>query len=150
MLVIADGTSLELITAARDYAVGPTGRLALKIFPHTAFARTHSASDMVTDSGAASTAMARGIKADNRVVGIADPGASSGPPSILDLAKKAGWSTAVITDDSVTGATPAPFLVEHGNRDQHEIIAAKIQSQLGARSATSFLGRVEMVLRPRE
>ena len=134
VLVIADGTSLELITAARDYAVGPTGRLALEDFPHTAFVRTHSASDMVTDSGAASTAMARGIKADNRVVGIADPGASSGPPSILDLAKKAGWSTAVITDDSVTGATPAPFLVEHGNRDQHEIIAAKIQSQLGARS----------------
>ena len=39
----------------------------------------------------------------------------------------------MITDDSVTGATPAPFLVEHGNRDQHEMIAAKIVNQLGAR-----------------
>ena len=104
VLVIADGTSLELITAARNYAVGATGRLALEDFAHTAFVRTHSASDMVTDSGAAATAMARGIKADNRVVGMADPAASSSPPSILDLAKKAGWSTAVITDDSVTGA----------------------------------------------
>ena len=139
VLVIADGTSLELITAARDYALGATGRLALEDFANTAFVRTYSASDMVTDSGASATAMARGIKADNRVIGMADPGASSSPPSILDLAKKAGWSTAVITDDSVTGATPAPFLVEHGNRDQHEIIAAKILDQLGAR-ATSFLG----------
>ena len=134
MLVIADGTSLELITAARNYALGAAGRLALEDFSHTAFVRTYSASDMVTDSGASATAMSRGIKADNRVIGMADPAASSSPPSILDLAKKAGWSTAVVTDDSVTGATPAPFLVEHANRDQHEIIAAKILDQLGGRA----------------
>ena len=134
VLVIADGTSLELITAARNCTLGATGRLALEGLSNTAFVRTYSASDMVTDSGASATAMARGIKADNRVIGIASPTASSGPPSILDLAKKAGWSTAVITDDSVTGATPAPFVVEHDNRDQHEIIAAKILDQLGGRA----------------
>lgn len=134
VLVIADGTSLELITAARSYAVGSTGRLALENFPHTAFVRTHSASDMVTDSGASATAMARGIKADNRVIGMADPAASSSPPSILDLAKRAGWSTAIVTDDSVTGATPAPFLLEHSNRDQHEIIAEKLLDRLGTRA----------------
>ena len=134
VLVIADGTSLELITAARNCTLGATGRLALEGLSNTAFVRTHSASDMVTDSGASATAMARGIKADNRVIGIASPTASSGPPSILDLARKAGWSTAVITDDSVTGATPAAFVVEHANRDQHEIIAAKIVDQLGGRA----------------
>ncbi len=138
VLVIADGTSLELITAARSYAVGSTGRLALENFPHTAFVRTHSASDMVTDSGASATAMARGIKADNRVIGMADPAASSSPPSILDLAKRAGWSTAIVTDDSVTGATPAPFLLEHSNRDQHEIIAEKLLDQLGAGQTSSL------------
>jgi alkaline phosphatase len=133
VLVIADGTSLELITAARNYAVGAEGRLALENFSHTAFVRTHSASDMVTDSGASATAMARGIKADNRVIGMTKPAALSGPPSILDLAKRAGWSTALITDDSVTGATLAAFVVEHANRDQHEIIAAKLLDQLGRR-----------------
>jgi alkaline phosphatase len=133
VLVVADGTSLELITAARNCALGAAGRLALEGFANTAFVRTYSASDMVTDSGASATAMSRGIKADNRVIGMVDPAASSSPPSILDFAKKAGWSTAVVTDDSVTGATPAPFLVEHDNRDQHEIIAAKILDQLGGR-----------------
>ena len=133
VLVVADGTSLELITAARNYALGAAGRLALEEFANTAFVRTYSASDMVTDSGASATAMSRGIKADNRVIGMVDPAALSSPPSILDFAKKAGWSTAVVTDDSVTGATPAPFLVEHDNRDQHEIIAAKILEQLGGR-----------------
>jgi alkaline phosphatase len=133
VLVISDGTSLELITAARNYSVGPDGQLALESFPHTAFVRTYSASDMVTDSGAAATAMARGIKADNRMIGMAHPDALPSPQSILDLARKTGWSTAVVTDDSVTGATPAPFLVEHPNRDQHEAIASKIVDQLGGR-----------------
>jgi alkaline phosphatase len=150
VLVIADGTSLELITAARAYSLGAEGRLALEGFPHTAFVRTYSGSDIVTDSGAAATAMARGIKADNRVIGMAHPGAFSSPPSILDLAKAANWSTGVITDDSVTGATPAPFLVEHPNRDQHEFIAFKIADQVATRwdivlggGAKWFFDRVE-------
>ena len=150
VLVIADGTSLELITAARAYSLGAEGRLALEGFPHTAFVRTYSGSDMVTDSGAAATAMARGIKADNRVIGMAHPGAPSSPPSILDLAKAANWSTGVVTDDSVTGATPAAFLVEHPNRDQHEFIAFKIMDQVARRwdivlggGAKWFFDRVE-------
>lgn len=150
VLVIADGTSLELITAARAYSLGAEGRLALEGFPQTAFVRTYSGSDIVTDSGAAATSMARGIKADNRVIGMANPGAPSSPPSILDLAKAANWSTAVITDDSVTGATPAAFLVEHPNRDQHEFIALKIMDQVATRwdivlggGAKWFFDRVE-------
>jgi alkaline phosphatase len=148
--VIADGTSLELITAARAYSLGAEGRLALEGFPQTAFVRTHSGADIVTDSGAAATSMARGIKADNRVIGMAYPGAPSSPPSILDLAKAANWSTGVVTDDSVTGATPAAFLVEHPNRDQHEFIALKIMDQVATRwdivlggGAKWFFDRVE-------
>ena len=150
VLVIADGTSLELITAARAYSLGAEGRLALEGFPQTAFVRTYSGSDIVTDSGAAATSMARGIKADNRVIGMANPGAPSSPPSILDLAKAANWSTGVITDDSVTGATPAAFLVEHPSRDQHEFIALKITDQVTTRwdivlggGAKWFFDRVE-------
>jgi alkaline phosphatase len=150
VLVIADGTSLELITAARAYSLGVEGRLALEGFPHTAFVRTYSGSDTVTDSGAAATAMAKGIKADNRVIGMAHPGAPSSPPSILDLAKKANWTTGVVTDDSVTGATPAAFLIEHPNRDQHELIALKMMDQVNTRwdialggGAKWFFDRVE-------
>jgi alkaline phosphatase len=90
VLVISDGTSLELITAARNYSVGPDGQLALESFPHTAFVRTYSASDMVTDSGAAATAMARGIKADNRMIGMAHPDALPSPQSILDPCQEDG------------------------------------------------------------
>jgi alkaline phosphatase len=50
---------------------------------------THSASDMLTDSGASATAMSRGIRADNRVIGMVDPAALSSPPSILDFFDRA-------------------------------------------------------------
>jgi len=134
VLGIADGASQELLTAARLYKEGATGRLSLEAFPRTAIVRTFSASDFVTDSAASATALGRGIKADNRVVGQATATSESAPPSLLDLAKRAGWSTAVITDDSVTGGTPAPFLVEIGERERYAQIAAKILDQLGPRA----------------
>lgn len=134
ILIISDGTSLELITTARDYALGADGRLAWDNFPATAFVRTYSASDLVTDSAAGATAMARGIKAINGVVGQETPDSTSGPASILDLAKAKGWSTGVVSDDSVTGATPASFLVEHRSRAQYDLIADKILDQFGKRA----------------
>lgn len=133
VLVISDGTSLELITAARDYALGPDGKLAWDKFPATALVRTYSASDLVTDSAAGATAMARGIKAINGVLGQETPDSTSGPASILDLAKAKGWSTGVLSDDSVTGATPAAFLVEHRSRAHYDRIADKILDQFGKR-----------------
>jgi alkaline phosphatase len=134
VLVISDGTSQELLTAARIYAHGASGRLDLESFPHTAIVRTHSLEDAVTDSSAAATAMARGIKAENRCVGMATPNAAADAPSLLDLARRAGWSTGVVTDDSVTGATPASFLVEHKSRWEEAEIAAKIVDALGRRA----------------
>jgi len=133
VLFIADGTSQELITAARIYAKGVEGHLALENMPETAIVRTYSDSSIVTDSGAAATAMSRGIKADNRVLGIVGPHSKDGPPSILDLAKQAGWSTGVLSDDAVEGATPAAFIVEHGNRDEYFQVASKIADHMGSR-----------------
>ena len=112
VLIISDGTSQELLTASRCYAGGAEGRLAMDGYPATAFVSTYSANDMVTDSAAAATALARGIKADNHVIGMTSANSTNAPLSLLDLARKSGWSTGTITDDSVTGATPAPFSVE--------------------------------------
>lgn len=133
VLFISDGTSQELITATRFYSKGGRGRLALEDMSHSAIVRTPSANSLVTDSSAAATAIARGFKVDNGVVGMASAGDRGDQPSILDLARKAGWSTAVISDDSLTGATPASFLVENDKRTDNFSIAEKIASQLGKR-----------------
>ncbi|HEY5893602.1 MAG TPA: alkaline phosphatase [Chthoniobacterales bacterium] len=138
VLVIADGTSMELITATRIYKNGANSRLSFETMPHTAFVRTVSADGMITDSGAGATAMARGFKALNAVVGASAPGQPS-QPSILELAKKAGWNTGVISDDSVTGATPSSFVIEHPNRREEYIIANKEVRALG-KSADFLFG----------
>ncbi len=52
----------------------------------------------------------------------------------MDVARAEGWSTGVVSDDSVTGATPAAFLVEHGNRNEHALIASKMIAQVGRRA----------------
>lgn len=134
VFIISDGTSQELLTAARCYAGGAEGKLVMDGYPATAFVSTHSVNDMVTDSAAAATALSRGIKAENHVVGLASAAATNAPPSLLDAARKAGWSTGIITDDSVTGATPAPFIVECPDRNRHAPIAASIVPQLGLRA----------------
>lgn len=139
VLVIADGTSMELITAARIYKNGANSRLSFETMPHTAFVRTVSADSMITDSGAGATAMARGFKALNTVVGASAPGRPS-QPSILDLAKKAGWNTGVISDDSVTGATPCSFVIEHPNRREEYVIANKEIRALGKNTDFLFGG----------
>jgi alkaline phosphatase len=134
VLFISDGTSQELISTARFYSQGGRGRLALEDMAYSAIVRTPSANSLVTDSCAAATAIARGIKVVNGVVGKASAGDRADAPSILDLARKAGWSTGVISDDSLTGATPASFLVENNARSDSYSIAEKIADQLGKRA----------------
>jgi len=132
VLVVGDGISVELLTAARIYKHGAQGRLDLERLPYTAFVRTWSANSMVTDSSSAATALARGIKAVNGRVGIPEAGAP-GPASLLDIARARGWSTGVVTDDSVTGGTPASFFVEDDARKAYPRIASKTVPQLGPR-----------------
>ena len=134
VFILSDGTSQELLTASRCYAQGAEGKLVLDSYPQTAFVSTYSANDMVTDSAAAATALARGIKADNNVIGMASASSTNAPESLLDIARRAGWSTGTITDDSATGATPTPFEVEWPYRNQHALIASRIVPQLGARA----------------
>ena len=134
VFIVSDGTSQELLTAARCYAQGAEGKLVMDFYPEVAFVSTYSANDMVTDSAAAATALSRGIKADNNVIGMASAASTNAPPSLFDIARKAGWSTGAITDDSVTGATPAPFEIECTSRHNFPQIAQKIVPQLGPRA----------------
>ena len=128
ILVISDGTSTELLTATRVWKHGVKGRLALEELPQSAFVRTYSANGMVTDSSAASTAMARGQKADNAAVGITIPPGES----IVALAKRAGWTTAILTDDEVQGGTPSSFYAVTESRRRYDIIAHLALESLGA------------------
>ncbi len=109
ILVVADGTSLEVATRQPRLCHrgdGKAGRGRVGLF--CAGARTSSRSRLRTSAGGGHGIGPR-IKADNTVLGMAGALDQTGLPSILDLAKKAGWSTGAISDDAVTGATPSAF-----------------------------------------
>src|SRR5512140_2508709 len=72
VLVIGDGMGLAQVTAG---LVSAGGQLALERFPVVGLSRTSSANSLVTDSAAAATAMACGVKTQNGALGVDADGA---------------------------------------------------------------------------
>ncbi|MFE0257631.1 alkaline phosphatase [Streptomyces sp. NPDC059010] len=116
ILLIGDGMGDSEITLARDYTVGADGRLTMDGLPLTGAYTTHSVTadgspTYVTDSAAAASGWATGRKTVNGRVSRT-PDTNQPLPTILELAKRAGYGTGSVTTDELTGATPAA-LVTH-------------------------------------
>ena len=91
-------------------------------FPAAGFARTWSLSEIYTDSAAAGTALATGHKTYNGYVG--QKGDRGEVPSLTELAASLGMSTAVMSTEPSTGATPAAFSAHANSRqDSSDILA---------------------------
>ena len=121
ILFIGDGMGPAHITAARLYAGGSDGRLAMESMPFTGYCRTHSSSDYVTDSGAAGTALSCGVKTANGLICMSDPsidpsGNSRSLQTITDLMLAAGKSVGLVTTATVVNATPAVFYAHSDDR----------------------------------
>ena len=144
---LGDGYGMVPMTAARIYAVGEDGSLAIDTFPETAFVKTYSNDAQVTDSAPSMSAYMTGVKPNNDVIGMsADtsalaPGgapyingadstcpAGNGTPAttLLELAKAAGRGTGVVTTTRVTHATPAATYAHICHRDGENTIAAQL------------------------
>ncbi len=100
---------------------------------------THSASDAITDSAAAATALATGVKTNNKFIGI-DPSQNE-LENIMELSKKHGRRTAVLTTDYLSGATPGGFSAHVTRRtDAYGILqdqaAGKIDLLIGKRDSS--------------
>lgn len=91
-------------------------------FPYAGFCKTSSSDNYVTDSGAAGTAIACGIKTRKRMIGLGPD--SSVVASIMEVAHRNGLSTGIVSTSSITDATPASFAAHNSNRDNYEEIAS--------------------------
>ena len=81
----------------------------------------------VTDSAASATALASGILTYNKLAGKTPDNEDT--VTLLDIASEAKKSTAVVTTDYLTGATPAGFTAHTLNRNlENEIIKSQIKS----------------------
>jgi alkaline phosphatase len=121
ILFLADAGGTSTIAAASLHGYGAPRRLFIQRMPHIALSDTSTASNIVTDSAAGMTAIVTGEKTHNGVVGQSATAVrkkQDGEPlkTILEYAEERGLSTGVITNDALTGATPASLYAKVNDR----------------------------------
>lgn len=109
ILFIGDGMGQAHRFAGQLLAAGRTGRLAMDRLPVLGQMNTMCAdpTTFVTDSAAAASAIATGVKTRNGCVAIGPNGARC--TTVLELAKRSGRSVGLVSTCQVTDATPAAF-----------------------------------------
>lgn len=126
IIVVGDGMGYEQIKATGMYFNGREGSLNFESFPHKGDMSTASASDKVTDSAAAATAMATGVKTINGYVGR--DARARDVPNITEIAKLSGKSTGLLTSVAVSHATPAGFGAHEDFREKKNGIVDSLLS----------------------
>lgn len=119
ILFIGDGMGVSQFTAA--VTVSGT-QLHTADMPVIGLSKTCSADRYITDSGAGGTAIATGVKTRNGMIGMHPD--STVVETIVEIAKRNGLSTGVISTSSITHATPASFVAHNISRNNYEEIAA--------------------------
>jgi len=118
ILLIGDGMGFPALETAEIYTGQPSEVLNSDI---TGSLTTYSADNEITDSAAAATALACGIKTNNSVIGLDTKGNSV--QNLCELARKMGRKIGIVTTDELTGATPACFSAHASARSEYEKIA---------------------------
>ena len=127
ILFLADAGGISTVAAASLHGYGAPRRLFIQRMPNIALADTSSASHFVTDSAAGMTAIVTGERTNNGVVAqslSAVRGKSDGAPlkTILEYAEERGLSTGIITNDALSGATPAALYAKANDRGHTAVI----------------------------
>lgn len=130
ILFIGDGMGDAHRMAAQWYAVGPDGTLAMDAMPFRGRMGTNSLSEGVpTDSAAAGTAIATGIKVKNGVISV-DVNAGNAPlTTILEQAQDRGLAVGLATNTQMSHATPAAFAAHVESRGEMRLIASQMITQ---------------------
>lgn len=122
ILVIGDGMGQGAYDLTSLWTHGETNRLVMQQLPVAGLSKTFSKSSSVTDSAAAATAMACGMKVNNANIGVTADGKRL--KSVAEAARARGKSIALITSDSISGATPACFFAHQSARGMAPEIVA--------------------------
>ncbi|MDR1498048.1 MAG: alkaline phosphatase [Puniceicoccales bacterium] len=127
IFMVADGMNTASLAATRHFQKLVLGRdnawlSLLKTHPAVrALVETSSASDIVTDSAAASSCWGSGQRYRNGVINIDEDGRAVEP--LFSKAKRAGLATGLVTTATVTHATPAGFAANVEKRGNEVAIA---------------------------
>jgi len=118
IIFIGDGMGTDQVYAGMT-ASG--FNMTFPAFPVTGFSKTYAANRYITDSAAGGTAISTGEKTNNGMIAVRPD--STEIPTILEIARKAGLSTGVVSTSTITHATPASFVAHDASRGSYEDIA---------------------------
>lgn len=126
VIMVGDGMGPAYTSAYRYYQDNPsTQEVEQTVFDRLAIgnASTYPAavSGVVTDSAAAATALATGVKSYNGAVSVDTD--KQPIATIMELAKKRHMSTGVAVTSQINHATPAAFLSHNESRRNYEALA---------------------------
>lgn len=124
---IGDGMGLNQVNATEMFlAEQENGRigtspLCFASFPYAGYATTYSATNSITDSSAAGTALATGVKTYNGAIGV-NPDKEV-VESVAVKAQRSGKRVGVTTSVSIDHATPSAFYAHQESRSWYYEIA---------------------------
>jgi alkaline phosphatase len=132
IVMIGDGMGPDEVYAAGAYQFGPTyhmyggdKRLAMETLTGMGYSTTYCAGGGTTDSAAAATALACGVKTYNGAIGVVKGPTGKNVPvrSITEIAQAKGLKTGIVTTKSFIDATPAGFGAHQDSRKMYRELA---------------------------
>ncbi|NCD25151.1 MAG: alkaline phosphatase [Deltaproteobacteria bacterium] len=130
-LFIGDGMSVSQSSAAEMYKAALKGeakagveKLNFSTFPAQGMTTTYSSESLITDSAAAGTAIASGVKTYNAGLGVD----VNGKPvrTFAELARDAGKKVGIVSSVSLDHATPAAFYAHQKSRKNYYEIGLEL------------------------
>jgi alkaline phosphatase len=120
IFMVPDGYSASYATNYRWYKGEETVLDSMLVGMH----RTYSANTKVTDSAAAGTAMATGVKTNNGMISTSPDGKEL--KTILEAAEEKGKASGLVATSTITHATPAVFASHVASRSNEADIAPQL------------------------
>ncbi len=105
----------------RETDKNPGAVLTMNTFEVAGLTATYAANTLITDSAAAATALATGVKTNKGYVGVSPRGKAL--ITLTEAARDKGLATGIITTTRLTHATPASFTAHNLSRSNENDIA---------------------------
>ncbi len=141
IFVLGDGMGVSTLTAARIFVgqqqgfLGEEFALSFEQFPHSALIKTYNVDLQTPDSAGTMSALMTGVKTNEGIISLAEStvrgecNPQQSLPTLIDLAKAKGKSTAMVTTARVTHATPATTYAHSADRNWESDHAMTEQSK---------------------
>nr|MBD3186726.1 hypothetical protein [Candidatus Bathyarchaeota archaeon] len=143
ILLIGDGMGHPHMELGRLVEFGPEGESSASRFPHATNVSTSNIDGGITDSAAAGTAIATGVR--TQTGRISTSWNDKNITTILEIAKEQGYATGLISICHLTHATPAVFAAHQPSRNMFLEIAGdmvdhEVDLLLGGGRDDDYLG----------